>query len=103
MDYYGSYIPNHIRLTQPHGERRHAGPADKAVLEEMRRRNNIEKAPKNQRNSAQRGARHCTIITAIEHSGRTATRYCLTHNRTFLSGNVPARCPAAREVQEAAL
>ena len=96
MDYYGKHIPNHIRITQPHGERRHAGPADKAVLEKMRRRNSSG-------NSAEKPPQHCSIITVIEHSGGSSTRYCLTHKRTFLSGDIPERCPAVREAQGAAL
>jgi hypothetical protein len=94
MNYYGSYIPNHIRLTQPAGERRHAGPADKAVLEEMRQRaENAEKPPKKRGRPLSR----CTIITVIASHGSTETRHCLTHGRTFVGDGAQETCPTARE------
>jgi hypothetical protein len=110
VDYFGAYIPDHLRLTQPPECRRHAGPADKAMLEEMRQRAEIEpNEPQHheEKSVPQKPAppdppapvEHCTIITVIAWQSGWDTLHCLTHGRTFRGGGSTSSCPAAREMR----
>lgn len=84
MDYFGAYIPDHLRLTQPKERRRHAGPEDKRVLGDMRRRQET-----------------CNIITLrVDGDEELPTKYCITHHDTFLTDRTVATCPRSHRTQK---